>query len=376
MPTTRGWGVIAGSVVTGVAGLTLGYRIFYIFTVVGIFLVGCAVAWTSVPTRLRLTRTVAPSRVVRGGAAHGVLSLRGLRRYRRALLIYDSVAGARIDVSSSRFSKGDTDITYAIPTGRRGEIPVGPLYNVRRDALGLASRVREHGEQEFLTVLPRTVALSTVPSGRFSNLEGPTTDRVPTGTVAFHSLRDYSVGDDLRLMHWPSTARTGRLVVRQLADASLPRTTILVDNRLHAYPCEEDLELAVEVAASIAMAASRSRFPVRIIDSTGLVVDTQGGPRDAQVVIEALTIMPSAATAAPLRSSPLLGGTAGHRGALVVVNAGTEVTEARAHRRRFDRVIWIRICPEASVPAVSGLLAIDLHRLDDLIGAWRKMTAR
>ncbi|OLT25824.1 hypothetical protein BJF79_43970 [Actinomadura sp. CNU-125] len=66
------------------------------------------------------------------------------------------------------------------------------------------------------------------------------------------------IGDELRHVHWKSSARTGTLMVRQLVDASLPTTTVVLEARPERWPEPDDFELAVDVAASVAACARRA----------------------------------------------------------------------------------------------------------------------
>ncbi len=245
---------------------------------------------------------------------------------------------------------------------------MGPLRLGRADPLGVARRVREYGERQTLLVRPRTVTLPLMPSGRNHHLEGPTTDTAPAGTVTFHALREYVVGDDLRHIHWRSSARTGTLMVRQLVDASLPQTTIVIDTNHQAYPDPDDFELAVDAAASIAAGAAAMNFPVRILTGAGPLAETRGGPHDIELILDRLALLnagdvPHAALEVARRVR------AG--GSLVVLTgARGEISRAGSLRRRFDRVVVVRIRPEAPGPGLAGIALIEMADLEELRAAW------
>ena len=103
---------------------------------------------------------------------------------------------------------------------------------------------------------PRRHPLGLLPSGRLRDLEGPTRE-VSKGTASFHQLREYVPGDDMRHIHWRTSARTGTLMVKQLVDTTRPEIVVIVDNRLSAVDAD-DFEEVVEVAASI-LAGGRGR---------------------------------------------------------------------------------------------------------------------
>ncbi|NUR86944.1 MAG: DUF58 domain-containing protein, partial [Nonomuraea sp.] len=221
--------------------------------------------------------------------------------------------------------------------------------------LGLTRRVRQYGEPATLLVRPRTVTLPVPPSGRAHHLEGPTSDNAPAGTVTFHTLREYVVGDDLRHVHWRSSARTGTLMVRQLIDASLPTTTIVLDTR--------DLpELAVDAAASVGLAAARAGFPVRVLTGEGPVVETKA---DGELVLDRLALV-AAGTASVTEAVRLAKG----GGSLVLVTADPqEVGRLAGVKRRFDRVLCVYL--GEGHPAAPGVTVYPITELESLTGSFR-----
>ena len=60
---------------------------------------------------------------------------------------------------------------------------------------------------------PATDPVRPLPVGRANEWDGPTSASAPRGGTTFHSLREYEAGDDLRMIHWPSTARVGSPMV-------------------------------------------------------------------------------------------------------------------------------------------------------------------
>ena len=115
---------------------------------------------------------------------------------------------------------------------------------------------------------PRVHPLRAVPAGVARSLDGRV-DRVPHGSITFDSLREYVVGDELRRVHWRTSARVGELMVREHVDTSLPRLVVLLDNRAAAHPgarggMAETFEAACEAAASVVTAALREELPVTL----------------------------------------------------------------------------------------------------------------
>ncbi|WP_242906836.1 DUF58 domain-containing protein [Actinomadura terrae] len=375
--TPLGWGTAAGSAVLYAAGWWLGYPEPATLAVAGLAAVVAAALWTLPRPRLEVRREIAPERVGRGEDAVGVLHVTSTGRGVRGMTAHDGLGpsskGVAVDIPRLR-AGGTRTVTYRLPTTRRGRIPVGPLRLVRADPLRLARRVREYGRPATLLVRPRTVPLSLLPSGRAHHLEGPTSDRSPAGTATFHALREYVVGDELRHIHWKSSARTGTLMVRQLVDASLPTTTVVLEARPKCWPEPDDFELAVDAAASVAVAAATASFPVRILTGHGPVAETRGGPDDVEVLLDRLTpVMPEPGPAALDAVRRVRAG-----GSLVVVAPGAaELGRIAALRSRFDRVVVLRVRPDGPAAAPPGVHLLDFGDLDGLAEAWRRLgTAR
>jgi uncharacterized protein (DUF58 family) len=146
----------------------------------------------------------------------------------------------------------------------RGVLVVGPAAAVRSDPLGLLHRPVRWGVARELFVRPRMVVVPTLGTGRVRDLEGTPSDRVSMADLAFHALREYVPGDDLRHVHWRSSARAGELLVRQYHDTRRNHATVVVDADPAAYPSPDGFELAASVAASLLMCAAREECEVSL----------------------------------------------------------------------------------------------------------------
>ncbi|MDL4774647.1 DUF58 domain-containing protein [Actinomadura xylanilytica] len=369
MLTPLGWGTAAGSAALYAAGWWLGYPEPAMLALAGLAAVAVAIGWTLPRPRLEVRREITPLRVGRGEPAVGVLHVTNKGRGVRALTAYDAAGSTTVAVDVPRLRAGGTrTVTYRLPTGRRGEIPVGPLRLVRADPLELARRVREYGAPQTLLVRPRTVPLALLPSGRAHHLDGPTSDRSPAGTATFHALREYVIGDEMRHVHWKSSARTGTLMVRQLVDASLPTTTVVLEARPEQWPEPDDFELAVDAAASVAAGAAGAGFPVRIRTGNGPVAETRGGPDDAEVLLDRLTRVapePGPGSVVDAVRRVRAGGSL-----VVVASGGADLGRIAAVRKRFDRVVVLRVRPDRPASAPPGMQLIDFADLDALAASW------
>jgi len=156
---------------------------------------------------------------------------------------------------------------FAIPTVRRGIIPVGPVRTVRADPIGLVRRELEWTRVQELFVHPRTIAIPSFSTGFVRDLEGNPTRDLTNSDVSFHALREYMPGDERRYIHWKSTARTGRYMVRQFEETRRSHLVIALSLASTDYATEEEFEMAVSVAGSLGVRAIRDARTVTVVAS-------------------------------------------------------------------------------------------------------------
>ncbi|MGW1062547.1 DUF58 domain-containing protein [Micromonospora rubida] len=264
--TARGAGLLVAAVALLVVGFRFAYPELTLLGAAGAVAVGYALLVALWRPRLEVTRHADPDRVARGEPARMVLTVRNAGRLRAANLLAEDRCGERtVPVPVLRLRPGrDTTISYDVPTDRRGVVPVGPLRVTRHDPLGLVALARPYSGTVPVWVHPRIHPLTAVPRGAGRSLDGRV-DGVPHGSITFDSLREYVVGDELRRVHWRTSARVGELMVRENVDTSLPRIVVLLDDRAAAHPDPESFESACEAAASVVAAALRADLPVTLL---------------------------------------------------------------------------------------------------------------
>jgi uncharacterized protein (DUF58 family) len=147
-----------------------------------------------------------------------------------------------------------------LPPMPRGVHPVGPASYVRTDPVGLVSRRFDVGSPLELLVGPRVTDLPVFAGGLTNDLDGATSQQLSMSDLAYHALREYVPGDDLRHVPWRSSAKADQLLVRQYHETRRGHVTVLVDGARSSYPRLRDFELAVSVATSIALRAVRDDF--------------------------------------------------------------------------------------------------------------------
>ena len=195
-------------------------------------------------------------RVVRGQDAAVTLSVDVLGPCRWSRVVEGPPVRPR---QSSRLRGGTTSMRMPVDTSRRGQRPVGPYAVVHGDPWGLVRRVVASAEGGTLTVQPRTFPVRRSVTAAFEAGDSDAASR-RSGDQHFHALRDYVLGDEPRSVHWRSSARAGKLVVRQQVSAASTGTTVVLDVDGSAYASgstfggrwdHELFESAVEVAASL-----------------------------------------------------------------------------------------------------------------------------
>lgn len=141
---------------------------------------------------------------------------------------------------------------YDVSCHTRGMHEVGPTIVSKTDPFGFVKVGGPVGAVDRLIVYPRIERLTGLPQLRGSDpsLQATRAESVRRGGEDFYSLREYQTGDDLRRVHWPSTARRDELMIRQFEAPWEPRALVVVDPRASSYHSLEAFETAVRGAAS------------------------------------------------------------------------------------------------------------------------------
>ncbi len=255
--TPGGWAVIAAMLAGTVAALAFGWLEGFIVAVMGLVALVVAVASVASPSPLSVSLRMKNDRIVAGQVAVGrvrVVNESG-RRSGSTLVEVTIGRGSGEFLVPPISANGTWNESFSVMTKRRGVINVGPARTVRMDGLGLLRRVRSWDDPILVHVHPPTVRFSFDATGTQMDVEGVASEKLTSSDVSFHALRDYEPGDDRRAVHWPSTARFGRLIVRQFEETHRSHHMVLLDTRVDAWD-RRSFETAVSVAASLALAGS------------------------------------------------------------------------------------------------------------------------
>ncbi len=332
-----------------------------------------ALAFVAGRPRVAVTRQLVPPRLTAGEPAVAILTVENVgRRSTPALLVTDRVGGRPVTVAAPSMGPGELRRAHhALATGARGRLAIGPVTTVRTDPLALLRWAQPAGGADVLWVHPRTHPLSPLPAGVVADFEGQLSESAPRGTITFSSLREYEPGDDLRQVHWASTARTGTLMVREQVDTSLPRATVALDTRPTLWT-PEAFEAAVEVAASIVRCSEHGGYPVALRI-------TGGGERPPEETgaLSLLDRLAAVGTGPPGRPDDLFldlrRAPAG--GALVAITGrldSADLPRLGGLRRRFNPVVVVRVAEEltARVSRRRGLVVVDAPTSASFAASW------
>jgi uncharacterized protein (DUF58 family) len=302
MLTRRGWSLVGACLGLFVAGRLLGTVELSILATGGLALLAGALVWARTRTwDLVAGRDLRPARLHVGADGRVDLAIaNGGARRTPQLSVTDVFDNGR---RAARFllpplpPDETARAAYRIPTARRGRYRVGPLAVTATDPFGLARRTWGLGGFSEVTVCPRVhdILAPRQPGGRLvASVESVRARAlVSEGGEEFLTLREYEVGDDLRRVHWRSTARTGELMVRQDEAQWRARAVVVLDVRPGAHD-HASFELAVEATASVVDRLTRMRRQVEVVTGAGqrLGQTRPGRSRTFDVMDQLATIEP------------------------------------------------------------------------------------
>ncbi|MFE0795404.1 DUF58 domain-containing protein [Streptomyces mutabilis] len=284
--TTRGRSFLAAGIAAAVCAYVLGQSdLLRVGLLLGVLPLVCATVLYRTRYRVAGSRRLSPGRVPAGSEARVHLRVENVSRLPTGLLMLQDrvpyVLGPRPRFVLDRVEPGGRrEVSYRVRSDLRGRYPLGPLQLRLTDPFGLCELTRSFSTYDTLTVTPRVEALPPVRlsgeakgygEGRQRSLAlAGDDDVIPRG---------YRYGDDLRRVHWRSTARYGELMVRREEQPQRARCTVLLDTRGGAYEGagpDSAFEWAVSGAASVLVHMLERGFSVRLLTDTGNSVPGEG----------------------------------------------------------------------------------------------------
>ncbi|MEU4211453.1 DUF58 domain-containing protein [Streptomyces sp. NPDC026206] len=286
--TTRGRSFLAAGVAAAGCAYVLGQEdLLRVGLLLAVLPLVCVIVLHRTRHRVAGSRRLAPARVSASAEARVSLRVDNVSRLPTGLLMLQDrvpyVLGPRPRFVVDRMEPGGRrEVSYRVRSDLRGRYPLGPLELRLTDPFGMCELTRGFGAHDTLTVVPRVDPLPPVRLGG---------ERTGYGDGRYHALalageddiipRGYRHGDDLRRVHWRSTARYGELMVRREEQPRRAHCTVLLDTRGVAYAGagpHSSFEWAVSGAASAAVHLLERGFTVRLLTDTGSSVPGRESP--------------------------------------------------------------------------------------------------
>ncbi|GAA0520015.1 hypothetical protein GCM10011581_10140 [Saccharopolyspora subtropica] len=288
--TIRGRCLVAAGVAAGACALVLDERDLLR---VAAFVVALPLLALLLSSRARFgiaaRREVVPQRIPVGGQSIVRVHVSGGGRLPvGGLVLEDNAPHAlggrpRFRLGSVR-RHGGTMLAYPVRPTLRGIHHIGPLRTWIGDPFGLSEFERELAGRSRLVAVPEVVALSGLPAGCGLGTGEDGTTRLRAGHGEDDVMvRQYRYGDDIRRVHWKSTARRDELMVRVEERPWHGGVTVLLDRRSAAHRgsgARSSVEWAVSAVASICLHLHRHGQQVRLVTEDGQVLAGGAGPAD------------------------------------------------------------------------------------------------
>ncbi|MBF5080824.1 DUF58 domain-containing protein [Quadrisphaera sp. INWT6] len=382
--TPRGRALVVVGVLLGAAGLWQGQEplLRVAVLVLALPLVALAVAALT-GARTAVRRSTSPRRAVVGQTCRVRLDLRNPGRLGTPVLL----AQDRLPAGWPRAPRfavdplppgGRAAVAYTATPPRRGRHRLGPLQVLVTDPLGLCELPARTGGQDDVLVLPAVEHVPGAAALLGDRGEGEASGSGTAGGEQGMGTREYRPGDDVRRVHWRSTARRGELMVRQDEQPHQRRGVVVLDRRPGAWSDDDGFERAVTAAASLAVSLHDAGAAVRL-ELGG--ERSPAGPLGREPVLEALAVVTTA-------GAPGQDAAADRAAAAAVTGSGSGAAAAEPQRVVAGGPDVLVSAVGAAVTGGSGesgagpgLLAVVAGRLtradaDGLVGVTRPRAGR
>ncbi|HEY2579686.1 MAG TPA: DUF58 domain-containing protein [Streptosporangiaceae bacterium] len=300
--TTRGRSFLAAGLAAALSGLALGERdLIRIGALAFLLPLLSALAAGRARYRLSCMRQLTPARVPAGQTVRVSLHIENVSRLPTGLLLAEDTVpyslGSRPRFVLERIERGGSRaVDYPLRSDVRGKFTVGPLKLRVADAFGLVELGRSFSTTNTLVVSPKIISLpsTVIPGSWLGDGEGRARVAASAGDDDT-GTRPYRDGDELRRVHWRSTARYGELMVRREEQQWRNHVVLLLDTRRNAHAgtgSSSSFEFAVSAAASIGVHLAMQGFDGQMITDAG-AIPTAGNFED--VLLDTLAVIkPSA----------------------------------------------------------------------------------
>jgi uncharacterized protein (DUF58 family) len=375
--TTRGRCLLAAGLAAALCSIVLNERDLLRVSVFVVALPILVCLLTAVArVGLNAQRQILPIRTPVGGRAEVTLHITSTGRLPTGgLLVSDgvpySLGGKPRFVIEHLPRHTGTRLRYHVQPMLRGIQQLGPLKATITDPFGLAEFERELAGTSRLIVVPRVVKLVGVPGGSGLGSGDDGSVRLNAGQGEDDAIvRPYRQGDDLRKVHWRSTAKRDEMMVRVEERPWRGGTTVLLDHRASAHSgtgANSSMEWAVSFAASVCLHLHRYGQRIRLVTGSGglIVRDSGDGTHNDHAVLDALAaLQPTPSPVLDSRSDP-----AGGQELIAILGAAAPeaLSQLISQRSRGNRSLAVLLdtaawgeenAPGAESMAIEGATAL------------------
>jgi uncharacterized protein (DUF58 family) len=188
------------------------------------------------------------------------------------------------------------ELEFAVPSSVRGVLTLRGLRLWCQDAFELFAYQTAVSTEASIVVVPevklprRVVSGVLQPAGRIE--WAPPASGEAQGGPGFDlsGLRPYVPGDRLRLLHWPTLARTGELLVRDFEGSGTDSVTVIMDDRAGVVS-RSDFEAIVSTTAGVGRQATRSGLGLELRTPGGANVSFPSGPMLEKALLRLLATL-------------------------------------------------------------------------------------
>jgi len=262
VPTSEGFATafLAGFLFLLATNLMAGWLFFLVAFLIALLAVGFLSA-ASAARAVRVEAAAPTVRAVEGGEVTLPVIVEG-RRGARFLRIGALVGGRRGEIFLAAIARGERHrVMLRLPAPARGAYPLERLEIIAQGLVGMFRMRRRVDAAGEVLVRPRFQTLAALPSGRDAD-GGDSLARRRRGEELV-GTREYLPGDPARHIHWRSSRRHRRLIVKEFDDPVAPTAAIVVD--LAAGQEREALDRALRAAASLAYTSIQHGLDVAVL---------------------------------------------------------------------------------------------------------------